>query len=47
MENILRKKKVTPATIAILNGRICIGLSDADLEMLGKAGKKVIKVRRL
>lgn len=36
VEQIIRKQGATPATIAILNGRIKIGLTSTDLELLGK-----------
>ncbi|MCP4438582.1 MAG: pseudouridine-5'-phosphate glycosidase [Aureispira sp.] len=45
VEQIVRKYSATPATIAILNGRIKIGLTEADLELLGKE-KNVQKVSR-
>ncbi len=35
-----------PATIAILNGRLKVGLDAADIEMLGKLGHQAIKVSR-
>ncbi|MEQ1789647.1 MAG: pseudouridine-5'-phosphate glycosidase [Rickettsiales bacterium] len=34
IENIIREKNVTPATIAIMNGKIKIGLTNAELESL-------------
>lgn len=37
-EQILRSQGVTPATIAILNGRIKVGLSEKDLEELAEKG---------
>lgn len=37
VENIIRKNGAVPATIAILNGKIKIGLSDEELEFLGKS----------
>ncbi len=45
VERILREKGVVPATIAILKGRIKIGLTDEELEYLGKA-KDVAKASR-
>ena len=35
-----------PATIAILNGRLKVGLDAADIELLGKLGHQAIKVSR-
>ncbi|MBP8271358.1 MAG: pseudouridine-5'-phosphate glycosidase [Sphaerotilus sp.] len=36
VEAIIRARGATPATIAVLDGQICIGLSDAQLERLGR-----------
>jgi len=46
VEQTVRDNGATPATIAILNGRLKVGLSGAELEYLGKAGSKVIKTSR-
>eukprot|EP00817_Percolomonadidae_sp_ATCC50343_P007160 CAMPEP_0117423284 /NCGR_PEP_ID=MMETSP0758-20121206/3944_1 /TAXON_ID=63605 /ORGANISM="Percolomonas cosmopolitus, Strain AE-1 (ATCC 50343)" /LENGTH=320 /DNA_ID=CAMNT_0005206391 /DNA_START=68 /DNA_END=1030 /DNA_ORIENTATION=- len=46
VEATVRKYGAVPATIAILEGRVCIGLSDEDLEVLGKRGKSVTKCSR-
>jgi pseudouridylate synthase len=35
-----------PATVAILGGKMCVGLEDAQLELLAKAGPKAIKCSR-
>ena len=45
-ENTVRENGATPATIAIINGIIKIGLDDADLELLAKTGRAVEKVSR-
>ncbi|MBY0122950.1 pseudouridine-5'-phosphate glycosidase [Bacillus sp. S/N-304-OC-R1] len=45
VEEIIRKNGAVPATIAILNGKIKIGLSDEELEYLGQA-KDVAKASR-
>ncbi|WP_174732845.1 pseudouridine-5'-phosphate glycosidase [Mesobacillus harenae] len=37
VEEIIRENGAVPATIAILNGKIKIGLSDEELEFLGKS----------
>jgi pseudouridine-5'-phosphate glycosidase len=37
VEKVVRDNGAVPATIAILNGRIRIGLSDGELDLLGKA----------
>lgn len=45
VESIIRKAGAVPATIAILKGEIKVGLTDEELEFLGKA-KDVAKVSR-
>jgi pseudouridine-5'-phosphate glycosidase len=45
VENIVRKNKATPATIAIINGIIRIGLYDTDLEFLS-SDKNILKASR-
>lgn len=45
VENIIRKEGAVPATIAILGGRIKVGLNKDEIEYLGKA-KNVIKTSR-
>lgn len=45
-ERIARENGVTPATCAILGGKLCVGLNDEQLAYLGKAGHKVNKVSR-
>ncbi|KQQ91716.1 pseudouridine-5'-phosphate glycosidase [Massilia sp. Leaf139] len=45
VEQIIRDAGAVPATIAIMDGRICIGLSDEQLEQLGTA-PDAIKVSR-
>jgi pseudouridylate synthase len=44
-ERIAREAGVVPATIAVLDGRIAVGLADAQLERLAKE-KEVLKVSR-
>jgi len=46
VERIVLNEGATPATIAILGGRIKVGLTDNDIETLGKKGRAVIKVSR-
>ncbi|MBB2892982.1 pseudouridine-5'-phosphate glycosidase [Flexivirga oryzae] len=43
VEALIRAEGVTPATIAVLDGVPRVGLSDDDLEMLGRAGESVTK----
>ncbi|MCV4754183.1 pseudouridine-5'-phosphate glycosidase, partial [Escherichia coli] len=45
MERIIRDAGVTPATIAIFDGEISVGLSDAEFERLAD-GKDVLKLSR-
>ena len=41
-----RKHGVEPATVAIIHGKLCAGLTDEELEYLDKAGPKVAKASR-
>ena len=41
-----RKHGVEPATVAIIHGKLCAGLTDEELEYLSKAGPKVAKASR-
>ncbi|WP_323142983.1 pseudouridine-5'-phosphate glycosidase [Massilia phyllosphaerae] len=45
VEGVIRDAGAVPATIAIIDGKICIGLSDEQLEVLGNAGD-ALKVSR-
>lgn len=46
LQNIVRREGAVPATIAILNGVIHIGLSDEQLDQLGQLGRSCAKVSR-
>ncbi len=46
VEKIIRDKGAIPATIAILNGKLKVGLTKDEIEYLGKKGKKVVKTSR-
>ncbi len=46
VEQIVRAAGAVPATIAIIDGKICIGLSDAQLELLGSAADAMKVSRR-
>src|SRR5687768_2600411 len=46
VEAIIRGLGAEPATIALIGGRIRIGLSDDELEMLGRAGSTAHKASR-
>ena len=45
-ERIAREMGAVPATCAILGGRLCAGLTDEQLEYLGKTGMAVTKASR-
>lgn len=45
VEQVIRDAGATPATIALIDGRICVGLADDQLEQLGNA-KDALKVSR-
>ena len=45
-ERIVRENGSVPATIAILNGKLKIGLSEEELNFLGKEGTKISKTSR-
>ena len=46
VEEMVRSQGAVPATIAILDGKMKVGLSRADIERLGKAGHSVTKTSR-
>ncbi|MCK5683379.1 pseudouridine-5'-phosphate glycosidase [bacterium] len=46
VEDIIRREGAIPATIAILSGVPCIGLSKDEINTLGKKGQDVVKVSR-
>ncbi|GAA5804549.1 pseudouridine-5'-phosphate glycosidase [Helicostylum pulchrum] len=46
VEAIIRQQGAIPATIAILDGKVHIGLTDENLEQLGKVGPKAQKTSR-
>lgn len=47
VENIIRKEGATPATIAIINGRVKVGLNSDELKLLSNTGiTKSIKTSR-
>ncbi len=43
VEQIIRDNGAVPATIAILKGRLKVGMSQEEINYLGKAGEAVIK----
>ncbi len=46
VETAVRDEGVTPATIAIMNGKLKVGLSPDDLETLARTGQQAIKTSR-
>ena len=46
VEQIIRDNGAIPATIAIINGQMRAGLSDDEIDYLGKKGREVAKVSR-
>ncbi|WP_206605663.1 pseudouridine-5'-phosphate glycosidase [Pelagibaculum spongiae] len=46
VEETIRENGAVPATIAIINGRIKVGLTHAEIEHLGKTGLGIIKTSR-
>jgi pseudouridine-5'-phosphate glycosidase len=46
VEAEVRAHGAVPATIAIVNGRLKTGLSEADIELLGRGGRDIVKVSR-
>lgn len=45
-EEIVRENGSIPATIAILNGKLKVGLSKEEMDSLGSKGKQIIKTSR-
>jgi len=45
VENIIREKGATPATIGIINGKLKVGLFDHEMELMGTS-KDILKVSR-
>lgn len=46
VEAAVREQGAVPATLAIQNGQLCIGLSHEQIDTLGQAGHKATKVSR-
>lgn len=46
VEEIIRENGAIPATIAILDGKLKVGLTEDEIELLGKKGEDVIKTSR-
>lgn len=45
-EQIIRENGAVPATIAIIKGVLCVGLSKEEIEYVAKEGQNVVKVSR-
>lgn len=45
-EEIVRQEGAVPATIAIINGKIKVGLTKEEIDYIGRQGKKVIKTSK-
>lgn len=45
-ERIIRESGSLPATIAIIKGKLCVGLSKEEIEFLAKGGKDIYKTSR-
>ncbi len=46
VEEIVRNNGAIPATIAILNGKIKVGLNHDEIDYLARSGKKIVKASR-
>lgn len=46
VEKIIRENGAVPATVAILGGRLKCGLSEEEIEYLGKKGQEIVKTSR-
>ncbi len=45
-EKIIRSNGAVPATIAIIKGKLCVGLTEEQIEYIAKEGHKVVKTSR-
>ena len=46
VENIIRDNGAVPATIAIIDGKIKVGLTEEEIDYLAKSGTKIVKASR-
>ena len=46
VEKIVRENGAIPATIAIINGKIKVGLNNDEIDYLAKSGNKIVKASR-
>ena len=45
-QEVVRENGATPATIAIINGKLKVGLTDEEIDYFGKKGREITKVSR-
>ena len=45
-QKIVRENGATPATIAIINGKLKVGLTDEEIDYFGRKGREITKVSR-
>ena len=45
-QNVVRENGAVPATIAIINGKLKVGLTDEEIDYFGKKGREITKVSR-
>ena len=43
LEDEIRKKSVVPATIALIDGKVKVGLSESELQLISEPGNKSVK----
>ncbi len=46
VEQIVRKTGAIPATIALIDGRLKVGLTESEIDLIGREGQKVTKCSR-
>jgi pseudouridylate synthase len=44
MENEVRSQGATPATLAVIDGQVCVGLNEIQLERLAQGGEDMLKI---
>lgn len=45
-QHVVRENGAVPATIAIINGKLKVGLTDEEIDYFGKKGREITKVSR-
>ena len=46
VEAAVRERDAVPATVAVIGGRLCVGLDEAEIERIARAGSDVVKCSR-